>query len=141
MTSALTRFCTTCLLVLGSMRLAASPSTPDKEPPVRPSYDQCLSKAGGVTISVNNCIGEEFDFQDKRLNAAYKALRNSLTDAQRLELRDQERAWIAERDKSCAPPKDGGTADMLVANECQLSRTALRAKELEVRLSAAAPTP
>lgn len=101
--------------------------------PLRPSYDQCLDAAQGVTIALNNCIGLEYDFQDKRLNTAYKALRQSLSVAQRSTLRDQERAWIADRDKACAPPADGGTADMLGANECRLDRTAQRAAELEAQ--------
>jgi uncharacterized protein YecT (DUF1311 family) len=101
---------------------------------LRPSYDQCLETSQGVTLALNNCIGSEYDFQDKRLNTAYKALRQSMPEAQRVALRDQERAWIADRDKACAPPTDGGTADMLGANECRLNRTAERAAELEAQI-------
>jgi uncharacterized protein YecT (DUF1311 family) len=101
---------------------------------LRPSYGQCLDAAQGLTIALNNCIGSEYDFQDKRLNTAYKALRQSLSNAQRSTLRDQELAWITSRDKACAPPADGGTADMLSTNECRLGRTAQRAAELEVQI-------
>lgn len=104
-----------------------------KTPALRPSYDRCLEASGGVTIAVNNCIGNEYDFQDERLNAAYKALRATMTDVQRKSLRDDERAWIADRDKGCAPPADGGTANMLGANECRMNRTADRAAELEAQ--------
>jgi uncharacterized protein YecT (DUF1311 family) len=112
----------------------AQPADADKAPPLRPSYDKCLEASQGVTLAVNNCIGSEYDFQDKRLNSAYKALRQSMAETQRTALRDQERAWIADRDKACAPPTDGGTADMLGANECRLNRTAERAAELEAQL-------
>lgn len=112
----------------------AHPADADKAPPLRPSYDQCLEASQGVTLAMNNCIGLEYDFQDKRLNTAYKALRQSMPEAQRIALRDQERAWIVDRDKACAPPSDGGTADMLGANECRLNHTAVRAAELEVQL-------
>jgi len=112
----------------------ALPADADEAPPLRLDYNQCLKASRGVTLAMNNCIGSEYDFQDKRLNAAYKALRQSMPDAQRAALRDQERAWIADRDKACAPPTDGGTADMLGANECRLDRTAERAAELEAQL-------
>ncbi|WP_255548299.1 lysozyme inhibitor LprI family protein [Luteibacter sp. dw_328] len=112
----------------------APPADADKAPPLRPGYDKCLEASQGVTLAVNNCIGSEYDFQDKRLNTAYKALRQSMAETQRIALRDQERAWIADRDKACAPPTDGGTADMLGANECRLNRTAVRAAELEAQL-------
>ena len=77
----------------------ALPADADKAPPLRPSYDKCLEASQGVTLALNNCIGSEYDFQDKRLNTAYKALRQSMTETQRVALRDQERAWIADRDK------------------------------------------
>jgi uncharacterized protein YecT (DUF1311 family) len=112
----------------------ALPADADKAPPLRPSYDKCLEASQGVTLALNNCIGSEYDFQDTRLNTAYKALRQSIAETQRVALRDQERAWIADRDKACAPPTDGGTADMLGANECRLNRTAERAAELEAQL-------
>ena len=47
-----------------------------------------------------------------RSNTAHMALRQSIAETQRMALRDQERAWIADRDKACAPPTDGGTADL-----------------------------
>ncbi|MDF4024020.1 lysozyme inhibitor LprI family protein [Luteibacter sp. PPL201] len=122
-------------LALGTVAatVSASPVDTKEAPPLRPGYDRCLAQAQGVTLSLNNCIGTEFDFQDRRLNTAYKSLRESLSDAGRRALRDQERAWIADRDKACAPPADGGTAAMLGANECRLNRTALRAAELEAQ--------
>jgi uncharacterized protein YecT (DUF1311 family) len=128
----------TVALVLGTVTgsISARPADAEKTPPLRSSYDQCLDETQGVTVAINNCIGSEYDFQDQRLNTAYKALRQSLSeDQQRRALRDQERAWIADRDKACAAPADGGTADMLGANECRLNRTALRAAELEAQLA------
>src|SRR6187402_120154 len=118
---------------VGASPAWALPADAYKTTPLRPSYDKCLKASQGVTLAVNNCIGSEYDFQDKRLNTAYKALRQSMVETQRVALRDQERAWIADRDKACAPPTDGGTADMLGANECRLDRTAERAAELEAQ--------
>lgn len=110
-----------------------APAVAEDAPPLRVSYGQCLDKTQGVTLEINNCIGTEFDFQDHRLNVAYKEVRKTLSQAQRATLRDEERIWIADRDKACAPPADGGTADMLGANECKLNRTAVRAAELEAQ--------
>lgn len=128
-----------CVAVISSLATLALPELArcvpvDEASPLRPGYDRCLEKTRGVTVEMNSCIGIEFDFQDQRLNAAYKALRQSLSEAERIKLRDEEREWIKEKNTSCAPPADGGTADMLGANECRLTRTAVRAAELEARI-------
>ncbi|UPG88183.1 lysozyme inhibitor LprI family protein [Luteibacter aegosomaticola] len=104
------------------------------EKPLRPAYYTCVKAAHGVTLALNDCIGSEHNFQDKRLNSAYQHLRTSLNSDQRTALRDEERAWIAQRDKACAPDEDGGTASLLDANQCQLDQTAARAAVLEGRI-------
>jgi len=119
------------LVAISSGASAASSSAEEKV--FRPSFDACLAASGGVTAAMNDCIGAEHDYQDTRLNAAYQRLRKSMTDAERVALRDEERAWIALRDKQCAPDKDGGTAAMLDSNQCHLRETAARAAVLEKR--------
>jgi len=101
---------------------------------LRPSFQACVEASKGVTLALNNCISAEHAFQDKRLNVAYQQLRKSLPKAERVTLRDEERAWIAKRDKVCAPEADGGTASLLDANQCQLDETASRAAALEARM-------
>jgi uncharacterized protein YecT (DUF1311 family) len=103
------------------------------KPPLRPSYQACVSASQGVTAALNDCIGAELAFQDKRLNVAYRQLRISLPKDDRLALRSEERAWIERRDKRCAPDPDGGTAALLDANQCRLDETAARAAVLEER--------
>jgi uncharacterized protein YecT (DUF1311 family) len=103
------------------------------ETPLRPAYDVCVKASRGVTLALNNCIGTEYDFQNKQLNAAYQRLRASLSDSQRIALRDEERAWIAQRDKTCAPDGSGDTASMLDTNQCRLDQTAARAAVLDAR--------
>lgn len=125
---------------LGSMFAASAYATggdtaTDDAKPFRPAYYACVKASGGVTAALNDCIGTEHDFQDKRLNAAYQKLRKSMADAQRTALRDEERAWIASRDKACAPDQDGGTGAMLDSNQCDLRETAQRAAALEARLT------
>jgi uncharacterized protein YecT (DUF1311 family) len=102
--------------------------------PLRPTYYTCVEASRGVTLALNDCIGTEHDFQDKRLNVAYGQLRTSLPTAQRTTLRDEERAWIGQRDKTCAPDGSGGTASLLDSNQCQLDQTAARAAVLEARV-------
>lgn len=127
------RFAVIVALATSTLPALSRPAPVDGAPPLRHGYDRCLDKTRGVTVEMNSCIGIEFDFQDQRLNTAYKALRQSLPESDRTKLRDEERKWIDEKNTSCAPPADGGTADMLVANECRLTRTAVRAAELEAR--------
>ena len=41
-------------------------------------YAACLDKSGGVTLAMKDCIREELERQDLRLNGAYKNLMDSL---------------------------------------------------------------
>ncbi|URX64234.1 DUF1311 domain-containing protein [Luteibacter anthropi] len=108
-----------------------SPRPVDK--PLRSTYYACVKAAHGVTLTLNNCVGAEHDYQDKRLNAAYQKLRASLSQEQRTALRDEERSWIIHRDNACAPDPHGGTANMLDSNQCLLNQTVERAIALEDR--------
>ena len=132
------RYAGRCLLgMAGIMTLvnaAYSQGIAADEATLRPSYQPCVEASQGVTLALNDCIGIEYAFQDKRLNAAYRQVRESLPKAERVRLRDEERTWIAQRDKACAPQTDGGTAGLLDANQCQLDRTAARAAALEARM-------
>ncbi|MGG6462020.1 lysozyme inhibitor LprI family protein [Solilutibacter silvestris] len=100
-------------------------------PKLRPSYDECISAAGGVTPSMHDCIDAEYRFQDARLNSAYKAFMAKLGGKERTKLRDAQRHWIAKRDEQCASDPDSGQAGALDAYECRLELTANRAAELE----------
>jgi uncharacterized protein YecT (DUF1311 family) len=97
------------------------------------SYAACLDKAGGVTSAMQDCIGEELERQDRRLNRGYEALMGSVPEKRRAQLRDAQRKWIAFRDANCEFYYDpqGGSAARLAANECVVTLTAERARELE----------
>ncbi|QWT22473.1 DUF1311 domain-containing protein [Bacillus sp. NP157] len=83
-----------------------------------------------------------YDAQDRRLNAVYRMLSQSLDDTGRKALREEERKWITGRDASCRI-----TAGTVVKNTCTTTQTSFRADELEKRLAAgpkdnkAAPPP
>jgi uncharacterized protein YecT (DUF1311 family) len=53
------------------------------------------------SAEVARCVGEELRTADAKINVTYKALMGKLGDAGRKELRDQQRAWIKDRDREC----------------------------------------
>ena len=82
---------------------------------------------------MQDCIAAEYEYQDGRLNKAYRALMATLGDEEKAGLRGAQRRWLAERDERCAYDPDSGQAGRLEANECSLEMTASRAAELESR--------
>lgn len=78
----------------------------------------------------------DYDTQDARLNAVYKKLSQSLDDAGRKALREEERQWIAGRDQSCGVP-----AGSVVKNACTTTQTSFRADQLQKRLREGVATP
>jgi uncharacterized protein YecT (DUF1311 family) len=97
------------------------------------SYTACLDKANGATSAMQDCIKEELERQDHRLNTAYQALTGSVPEKRRAQLRDAQRKWTAFRDANCRFYFDpeGGSAARLASNECVVTLTADRARELE----------
>lgn len=121
-------------LALAFAAVAATTQAQDaKASGARPSYAACLDKSGGVTAAMQDCMGEEYAYQDKRLNRAYQALLKKLSPAEREKLRDEERRWIAQRDEKCVVDPDGGTAQLVEAGDCRVVETIKRAGELEAR--------
>ena len=105
------------------------------EAALRASFKACVDAAGGVDAAMQACIGEEYGYQDTRLNAAYGALRKSLPADRMAALRTEQRAWIAGRDGNCAwDAKTEGSAQRLQANYCRMETTAKRADALEAML-------
>jgi uncharacterized protein YecT (DUF1311 family) len=83
------------------------------------------------------CIGEETDRQDARLNDNYKKLMSKLSRDRKKALLKAQRAWVKFRDANCDfyYDRDGGSAARLLSSDCLLETTANRAKELEGLLS------
>lgn len=97
------------------------------------AFEACMTRAGGVTVDMIECIGSETERQDARLNHAYQALRSTLGTARRQQLQEAQRAWITFRDRNCAFlfDPDGGSIARVAASDCVLRMTAERAGELE----------
>jgi uncharacterized protein YecT (DUF1311 family) len=92
-----------------------------------------MNKSNGVTSAMIDCIVAETKMQDARMNKAYKALVAELTSSRKSQLLTAQRAWLKFRDANCdyyADP-DGGTMARVSSNDCVMSATASRAKELE----------
>lgn len=96
-------------------------------------YSTCMDNSGGVTSGMLDCISAETKYQDIRLNKAYKKVITKLSTSRKKQLQDVQRIWLKYRDANCnfyADP-DGGTLATVNSNDCFLSTTASRAKELE----------
>ncbi len=113
---------------------SASGTQPDRNG-IRPSYQTCADQSDGITVAMRDCADAEYKYQDDRLNAVYQKLRAKLGKAAAVQLRDEQRAWIGQRDKECEVDKTGGTAQLIISDDCAVQATAKRASELETRLS------
>jgi uncharacterized protein YecT (DUF1311 family) len=91
---------------------------------VRPDYEKCVTD----NIPLSECSLSAYSIQDKRLNVAYKSVIGSST-----ELKEEQRAWIKLRDKSCVKPnEDSETYHLLdMYYLCLFEITQKRAIELE----------
>lgn len=120
-------------LVLSLMLCGISQIASADEVELTQQFSICMDRSNGVTVEMLNCIGAETQRQDVRLNQAYKEVMASLTPERKKQLQDAQRAWIKYRDANCdfyADP-DGGTLATVSSNDCFMSATAARAKELE----------
>ena len=92
-----------------------------------------MDDAGGITSNMLDCIGAETKVQDAQLNKAYKDVIAKLEVSRKKSLQEAQRSWLKFRDANChfyADP-DGGTIASVVSNDCFMSTTASRAKEIE----------
>lgn len=95
-------------------------------------FSDCMDKSGGVTIDMLDCINDELERQDARLNKVYKEVMALLSPERQKALREAQRAWIKYRDTNCNFYYDpeGGSLARIKGNACFLEATASRANEL-----------
>jgi uncharacterized protein YecT (DUF1311 family) len=81
------------------------------------------------TADMNACIEREHAVWDDILNETFRRLREKLDETQRVKLRDMQRAWLADREKTCAFYWDfyQGTMASPMASACVNRETARRA--------------
>jgi uncharacterized protein YecT (DUF1311 family) len=96
-------------------------------------FSACMDKAGGVTASMIDCMSTETKQQDAKLNKAYKDVLSLLSPNRKRQLQEAQRLWIKYRETNCKFYYDpeGGTMARVIANNCFMTATADRAKELE----------
>lgn len=111
--------------VLGSLAWAG------EEPSA--AFNRCMDASGGVTASVLECIQDETEQQDARLNWVYKVLSRQLSAERRQELLVAQRLWIKYRDANCGFYLDpeGGSMAAIMASDCVMQMTLQRASELQ----------
>lgn len=125
-------------LALAAVSVAAQERLPAAKPSdMRPGYKRCLDASGGVTPAMQDCIDAEHEYQDRRLNQAYRALMKRLAEPEAARLRERQRAWIQQRDRDCDPGRLPGRGQSLDADSCLLRKTAERAAQLQARLGRA----
>lgn len=123
-----------CLaLVLAVATPLASQAAQPRDGQTSPQFSTCMDRSGGVTENMIDCIATENQRQDKRLNKAYKALMSDLSAERKKQLLEAQRAWLKFRDTNCSfyLDPDGGSMARVSANDCVMTMTANRAKELE----------
>ena len=98
-----------------------------------PAYAVCMDRAGGVTVSMRECISEEYARQDVLLNEMYRQLMQRLGTEGQHDLRNAQRAWIAFREAECAWRASGetGTLGPVIIDSCWLGFTTERAAKLK----------
>ena len=125
-TSITYRACAFLLLALNQPAFAANAE-------FNPEFSSCMDQSSGVTVNMIDCIGQEHERQDARLNRVYNELMGTLPAERKNALRDAQRAWLKYREANCHFYDDpnGGSIARVQANDCFMTETAKRAKELE----------
>ena len=75
--------------------LLAAPALADEK------YDACVGDADATMVDMGECGGAWVDREDARLNVAWKKLMAGIAEDSKPALLDEQRAWLAYRDKSC----------------------------------------
>jgi uncharacterized protein YecT (DUF1311 family) len=115
-----------------SLVLTYGPTVYSDDEGLSKKYSSCMNRAVSTQDMVE-CIGSEYKAQDTRLNNAYNSLQKNLSTDRKKQLLEAQRLWIKYRDANCGfyYDPDGGSMARLSANDCMMTSTAIRAKELE----------
>jgi uncharacterized protein YecT (DUF1311 family) len=92
------------------------------------AFNAC-NKTAMSTLEMHACQDAEYAKWDKQLNQVYQALMASRSADARIQLRDDERAWLARTKLKCDHAGDdnaGGTLQGLEISGCYLDEHILR---------------
>jgi uncharacterized protein YecT (DUF1311 family) len=102
------------------------------------TYVTCMVEAGGVTSSMRECIGAEYQRIDVRLNASYKRTLARLSKTSQAKLRGEERFWLKTRSDRCEADLEedkGGTIWLIEMDNCALQELIRRTLWIERKVS------
>jgi uncharacterized protein YecT (DUF1311 family) len=118
------------------------------------SAGQCMSDnpGGETTVGMSGCLDREWEYWDRRLNAAYQTLLGSAKRSDQVmvdlgssvgaqqepALRAMQRAWIGFRDAACEYEYSlwgGGTGGRPAITQCLMLETGWQALRIEARLA------
>jgi uncharacterized protein YecT (DUF1311 family) len=103
-------------------------------------FQACLEKAGSDVARQAECFAAEYGRQDARLNNVFSVLMSHLPADVKSEVRNDERAWVAEKEKACVLAASASISEKLKSDRCKVSYTATRATKLETyKLPTASP--
>jgi uncharacterized protein YecT (DUF1311 family) len=92
------------------------------------TFNDCLPGAAS-TMQMRDCIGGEYTLWDKQLNQVYQARMAPRAEAGKVQLRDDERAWLKRTKAKCDHAGDdeaGGSLQLVEIDQCNLDQTILR---------------
>lgn len=107
--------------------------------PIKSRAEQDLNCENPMTTAeITNCILQQYEESDRRLNEVYQQLMSVLSYDERERLIDKQLEWIAYRDETCEEEVGrvrGGTAYSSYLTACLDRVTRQRTAELEEYLS------
>lgn len=89
--------------------------------------DDCVNAS--TQSEMNGCAVAQYQAADQKLNETYQNALTRAATAQKALLKKAQSAWVAVRDADCAlisSGTEGGSAQVMVANQCLADKTAER---------------
>ncbi|CAH1653270.1 MULTISPECIES: lysozyme inhibitor LprI family protein [unclassified Chelatococcus] len=98
------------------------------------AYDRCMKQANATTMAFSSCGGDWMKREDDKLNAAWKRVFAQAEGQTKTDLLEEQRAWIAFKDKACGFYANGdwGTEGRAIQYPmCQAGIIAARTRDID----------
>jgi uncharacterized protein YecT (DUF1311 family) len=115
-------------LVVAALAPGLAHAASKADPYYSATYNDCM-KTAMATMETRDCIHNEYDAWDKSLNQVYQALMASRGAPEKIQLRDDERAWLKRTKVKCdhaGDDEEGGSLQYVEMDQCNLEQTILR---------------
>lgn len=93
---------------------------------------------------MNYCADQDFRASDAKLDDTYKALLAKLSEPEKTQIKDAQRAWLSYRDAECKftiRQNKGGSIYPMMWSGCLTEKTNARVKELRAHLDCVTDKP